>query len=183
MKIYIVRHGEAAASWGESTDPGLSALGHQQATAAAARLLPILDHSCDLISSPLLRAQETATPLSEALALAVTIDPTFKEIPSPVPLTQRQDWLRGFMTQSWPEQPAELSSWKESILQRLVALQKPTVIFSHFLVINTVVGAINNKQETLSFMPDNGSITILELEEGELQVVDYGKELETKVNL
>jgi len=35
ISIYLVRHGEAAASWGESSDPGLSELGWQQAEDAA----------------------------------------------------------------------------------------------------------------------------------------------------
>jgi len=38
MDIFLVRHGEAAASWGESPDPGLSELGRRQAEVAAALL-------------------------------------------------------------------------------------------------------------------------------------------------
>ncbi|HSM69467.1 MAG TPA: hypothetical protein VK830_07115 [Xanthomonadales bacterium] len=39
MSIFLVRHGEAAARWHESDDPGPSELGRQQA-ADAARQLP-----------------------------------------------------------------------------------------------------------------------------------------------
>ena len=36
--IYLVRHGEAAAGWGDHPDPGLSALGQKQAKAVAVEL-------------------------------------------------------------------------------------------------------------------------------------------------
>ena len=38
-KLLIVRHGEASASWEESTDPGLSDLGIVQAEECVTRLL------------------------------------------------------------------------------------------------------------------------------------------------
>jgi probable phosphoglycerate mutase len=38
-RCFLVRHGEAAAHWGEEEDPGLSALGRQQAERAAGELL------------------------------------------------------------------------------------------------------------------------------------------------
>ena len=31
MKIFLIRHGEAAQSWDQSADPGLSELGKEQA--------------------------------------------------------------------------------------------------------------------------------------------------------
>ena len=38
-QIWIVRHGEAAASWEKDPDPGLSALGQEQAERTAQALL------------------------------------------------------------------------------------------------------------------------------------------------
>ena len=40
-EIILVRHGEASASWQESTDPGLSELGKRQAEECANLLLNI----------------------------------------------------------------------------------------------------------------------------------------------
>ena len=40
LKLYLVRHGEAAAAWGDHDDPGLSPLGQAQATDAAAKPAP-----------------------------------------------------------------------------------------------------------------------------------------------
>jgi broad specificity phosphatase PhoE len=38
MELFLIRHGEASASWGESSDPGLSLLGQQQAEETAEAL-------------------------------------------------------------------------------------------------------------------------------------------------
>ncbi len=61
MDIFLVRHGEAAASWGQASDPGLSELGIEQASAAAETLRPLLGLETRLLSSPLKRACDTAS--------------------------------------------------------------------------------------------------------------------------
>ena len=63
-KIILVRHGEASASWEESSDPGLSNLGINQAEECSSILLKLDDiDNFDLKSSPLKRAIETAEKL------------------------------------------------------------------------------------------------------------------------
>ena len=99
MDIYLVRHGEAAASWEESPDPGLSELGRQQAEVAAALLEREITVETQLWSSPLRRALETAVPLARIMRQAVREEEAFREVPAPVPLVQRQTWLRQFMQQ------------------------------------------------------------------------------------
>lgn len=182
MDIYLVRHGEAAASWAQSSDPGLSELGISQAGEAAELLLAQLGPEAALLSSPLARAQETARPLATALDKAVAINSAFKEIPAPVPLPERQTWLRQFMQQRWDEQPASLHAWRESAIDELLALEQTTVIFTHFLVINAVVGQLQQRPETLVFWPDNASITRLKRQGDTLQLVALGKQMSTVVN-
>jgi len=183
VDIFLVRHGEAAASWGQDPDPGLSALGERQAVAAAELLQPRLGSYVQLISSPLKRAQETASPLAGSLELPVGINDAFREIPAPVPLADRKTWLRGFMQQRWVEQPPELLAWRDRALGQLQALTVPTVVFSHFLVLNAVVGAIENHPDTLYFWPDNASVTHLKLRpDGSLQLLELGQQMDTVVN-
>ena len=182
MDIFLVRHGEAAASWSQSSDPGLSELGREQARAAAVQLQPIVADDTQLISSPLARAQETAEPLAAILEQPVAIDKVYSEIPSPVPLEQRQTWLRQFMQQRWDEQSADLHAWRAGAYRSLAAQQRPVVVFTHFLVINAVVGQILGRPETLHFYPDNGSVTQLRLADTELELVELGRELQTLVN-
>jgi probable phosphoglycerate mutase len=183
MDIFLVRHGEAAASWAESADPGLSELGWSQAEEVAAELEPRLDPAnLQLLSSPLQRAQETAVPLARSLGLEVAIEAAFREVPSPVPLPERQTWLRQFMREQWHEQPDSLHQWRERMLASLTSLQRPTVIFSHFLVINAVLSHLEQRPEILCFWPDNGSATHLRLEAGSLELVARGRQMDTVVN-
>ena len=182
MDIFLIRHGEAAASWGQSKDPGLSDLGRQQAQTAAQELLPLLSSDVVLYSSPLARARETAEPFVSALDVSVVIDEVFREIPSPVALAERQVWLRGFMQQHWEEQPAQLHAWRDAAFQAILSFQQPAVVFTHFLVINAMVGRIENFPATCVFYPDNGSITHLRRHGDDLRVVARGREMETLVN-
>lgn len=182
MNFFLVRHGEAAASWSEDPDPGLSDLGRQQALTAAQQLFPLLGEEFQLVSSPLARAQETAQPLASICNTPVLINEAFREIPSPVSLEQRQGWLRQFMGQQWHEQPQALKEWRGNLLQELESFERSTVIFTHFLVINAVVGSLLNQPETLCCWPDNGSVTTLSLEGGHLSLVELGQQIETHVN-
>jgi probable phosphoglycerate mutase len=182
MNLFLVRHGEAAASWGESPDPGLSDLGRQEASDAAERLTPYISDDTLLLSSPLQRAFETAAPLATSLQRDVIVESAYRELPSPVPLAQRQVWLRLFMQQKWTEQGEELLAWRAAAFEHLLALTQPAVIFTHFLVINAVVGQVLNRPETLCFWPANASVTHLRHNGTDLELLSLGEEVETLVN-
>lgn len=182
MDVFLVRHGEAAASWSQSRDPGLSELGVEQACQAAQQLAQQVSPGTQLLSSPLARARETALPLARTLEQPVAINDAFREIPSPVPLDQRQDWLRAFMRQRWETQPEELQQWRAAAYRQLLALSEPTVVYTHFLLINAMVGRVTEQAETLCFWPDNASITRLRHLGDSLELGELGRELDTVVN-
>lgn len=181
VDIFLVRHGEAAASWGQSADPGLSELGRAQALAAAAELQQHLAADALLLSSPLARAQETAAPLAHALSKKVVIDEVYREVPAPVPLAQRQDWLRSFMQQTWQEQPDTLHAWRDAAYQGLAELTSPAVIFTHFLVINALVGRVMQRSGICHFYPGNGSITHLRKDTDGFHLIALGNEMDSIV--
>ncbi len=182
-RIYLVRHGEAAASWGQSADPGLSELGHAQAQQASRTLLEQLgDTQPLLITSPLQRAQETAAPLAKALGVSVQVDARFREVPSTVSLAERQNWLRGFMRQQWPEQAPGLHAWRRELIEATQELQSSAVVFTHFLVINAVAGWLQDSAATLVFWPDNASITTLARSNDTLSLHALGEQMQTRVN-
>lgn len=181
--VYLVRHGEAEASWGKCADPALSALGREQAVAAAEQLLETLDGAvASVISSPLLRARQTAEPLAERLGVTVGIEERVREIPSPVPLAERQDWLRGFMRGRWADQDAGLLAWRAAILGALAELPDRAVVFTHFLVLNTIVGAQEQRDETLVFWPANASVTALHAIGDGAWSVTLGEQMRSRVN-
>jgi len=86
------------------------------------------------------------------------------------------------MGESWQGQDETLKAWRQALLSEIYATQNPAAIFTHFLVINTLVGHILGTQNTLSFWPDNASVTELRLTDGELEIVALGREMDTVIN-
>ena len=182
-RLYLVRHGRAAASFAEAADPGLDPLGRSQAEAVAERLAPL--GPLAMQSSPLKRALETSDPLAARWRRTVVIEPAVAEIPSPkgLGLAERADWLRAFMGGSWRSASLELAAWREEAIAALAAMKENTVIFSHFIAINVAAGAAAGDDRVVLFRPDNCSVTILDVDGGgRLTLVERGHEAETKVN-
>jgi broad specificity phosphatase PhoE len=104
VRLYLVRHGKAAAAFSEAPDPGLDVSGVAQAEAMAARLAPL--GPLPIVTSPLRRTRETAVPLETRWRYTARIEPTVGEIPSPMddPVA-RGAWLRG-LTSIQPSLPA-----------------------------------------------------------------------------
>lgn len=183
-KLLIVRHGEASASWEESSDPGLSDLGIFQAEECSNMLIKVKGiENFDLKSSPLRRAIETGTKLKEKLNKDLFIDPVFTEIPSPgIPLNKRQQWLKEIFNKNINELEKPQLNWRESIISRIREIKNPTIIFSHFMVINTIVSYAKNYHSMVHFYPDNCSITELDVNHEKIELVNLGTQLSTHIN-
>ena len=180
MNIYLIRHGEAAARWSQSRDPSLSQTGREQAAA-------LCKHFADkapmhIISSPLLRAQETAVPLASMWQVDVRIDESFRELPSLVSFEERAVWLKNVMRRTWDEVDDALIEWREAAWRSITSLNVDTVIFSHFMVINAIVGRLTGDERLVSFEPDYVSVTQLVGPGDGLELAALGEELETFVS-
>lgn len=177
--IYLIRHGEAASSWGEHPDPGLSANGQAQAQAVAA----ILErHEIkQVITSPMARCQETASYFARQSGLNLTIEPNVTEIPTPNDIKDRVAWLRGLMSGNWSDAPALVEAWRTSLLNTLAVLPANTAVFTHFVAINAVVGHLEQTDTVTVFRPNYCSLTKIETLDGSLKLVARGDSLETKV--
>ena len=182
MKIVLVRHGEASAGWGDDGDPGLSPLGHRQAVAVAGGLGP--DGPMAIVSSPLRRTLETARPLAERWGTSAVIDRRVSEIPSPTTeLAARTAWLRDVMSGTWAEAGPTLEPWRRDLLAAIDEIRVPTVVFTHFVAINVVVGALLDDPRATVFAPGNCSSTILERDgAGSLRLIETGGEAATVIN-
>ncbi len=181
-RLYIVRHGRAAAGFGEAVDPGLDDLGRAQAQEVAEKLAPL--GPLTIVSSPLARACQTAQPLAKLWQREPIIEDAVAEIPSPgLELDERARWLRKFMAGSWRGATPALAQWRENVISALTALNKDTVIFSHYLALNVAMGAAIEDDRVTVYSPQNCSVTIFETQNGKLTLVERGKEvLLTKVN-
>lgn len=182
IDVWLVRHGEAVAGWDEDHDPGLSALGHRQAESAARRLDDALPQDVMLLSSPKARAIETGRPFADLRDARMTEMAAFTEVHAPVPLSERKQWLREFMRQTWSEQPDSLWAWRRDMLRELHALQRPSVVFTHFLVINAVLAECYNSDKVLLAWPANTSVHHFRLNGAQVELVSLGQQMESVVN-
>ena len=180
-KIYLVRHGKAASGWGLDLDPGLDELGHSQAQTAAQNLDPV--GPLPIITSPRVRARETAIPLAEIWNIDPMIEERVGEIrfPSETP-ADRVRWLKEVMADQWPNLDPDLQQWRREVIEALISIESDTVVFSHYIAINAAVGFAGDDDRVVSFKPDNASITVLESDGRRLEVIKLGHEADTEVN-
>ncbi len=179
--IYLIRHGEAAASWQENPDPGLSGLGREQAQQLAVEAEALSINS--ILCSPMRRARETAAPLAGLRSIPVEIVESFREIPTPpdITLETRLDWLRQSARLSWQEVDPLLVQWRSNLLQSLHSLENDVAIFTHFRVMNAVVGYLGGRDELVSYQPTYCSVLILERAPSGLKILDRGQQSVSRV--
>ena len=152
--IYLVRHGEAANSWAEALDSPLSELGNQQAKAVSGCFG---ETPLSIVSSPMLRAKQTAAPLSQIWNVSVEIDDCFIEIPSDSEERDRKKWLQQIFKQKWNMVNSQIWDWREKAFEALLRKKSDTIIFTHFMLINAVISKIEKTEQLVFFSPDNAS--------------------------
>jgi broad specificity phosphatase PhoE len=112
------------------------------------------------------------------------VEPAIAEIPSPTEsLQDRVVWLRQLMAGSWQSATPALAAWREAAISALLAQREDKVIFSHYIAINVAVGFAERDGRVVVFSPDNCSVTIFDVHDGRLHLVERGHEAAlTKVN-
>jgi len=179
-KLYLVRHGQAAASWGEDPDPGLSALGCGQAARMAAAMAPL--GPMPIMVSPLRRTRETAQPLEANWNITGVVEPAVREVPSPTEdIGSRREWLHEVMSGTWAQADAWLEPWRQGMIDTLLGVPDDSVIVSHFIAINVAVGAAQGDDRVTLFRPNNCSVTVLETDGQNLSLIKLGEALETDI--
>ena len=183
MKIYIIRHGEAAKSWEVDRDPELSPKGKEQAQNISDILAQEDLNDFQVISSPLKRAIETAEPISKKLSKEIEIKESFIEIPSPgIEMSERPSWLKEMFSREVDQFEKPQADWRDEIISVTHSFKSPTLIFSHFMVINVLVGYLQRSNKIVTFYPDNCSVTKMSLNQGILSLEEVGSSQESVVN-
>ena len=178
----MVRHGRASAGWDTALDPGLDELGHAQAREAAVEMQSL--QLGNIITSPLLRCQQTAAPLAQMWKVAPKVCAEVSEIPSPkgVEMSDRIVWLRQAMQGTWSELGSDYVAYRDCITEFVRAIQNDAVIFSHFIAINAVIGGVLGDDRLVIRSLDNCSITIFERDTtGKLSLIQGGHEADTLI--
>lgn len=172
-RIYLIRHGEAAAAWGDHDDPGLSPLGLKQAADAAMKLGVL--KPAHAISSPLARCRETAAAFEMESGLAARIVPAVTEIPTPEGTGDRRAWLQQAMSGTWSALSSH-AAWRRALIETLAQLKEDTAVFTHFVAINVAVGAAEGADAVTLFRPANCSITTFDTDGKSLRLIARGEE-------
>lgn len=180
-RVYLVRHGRAAAGWNADPDPGLDAVGGAQAREMTERLAPL--GPLALVSSPLLRCQQTAAPLCAAWGVPIRVDPAVAEIPSPegVAMADRVEWLREAMRGTWGMLGPRYTDFRDGVVAAVTAVGSDTVVCSHFIAINAVIGASLGDDRLVIRSLDNCSVTVIDVTDGRLELVEGGHEADTLI--
>lgn len=178
--IYLVRHGEAAAGWGSHPNPGLSETGQGQARTASEALAGLGIQQ--VFSSPMQRCQETAAPFVAASDLPLTIEPGVTEVPTPADVgDDRVSWLRSMMAGTWAEAPDVVQAWRAQLIETVSGLPENSVVFSHFVAINALVGHSEGVDAVTVFRPNYCSMTRFQAADNQLKLIERGQELDTRV--
>jgi broad specificity phosphatase PhoE len=182
--VHLVRHGRAVTGWDRDPDPGLDELGAAQAQAVADRLAPLgAVRPPAIVTSPLRRCQETAEPLARRWGVTPVVEAAVGEIPSPegVPMEDRVEWLREVMGGTWSELGDRYTTFRDSVVAFVAARAEDTVVFSHFVAINAVLGACLADDRMVIRKLDNTSITVVEVSGGSFSLVEGGHEADTLI--
>lgn len=183
-RVVMVRHGRAAAGWDADPDPGLDDLGRSQAAAVAEHLAAAHHPSTPIVTSPLRRCQETAGYLAGRWTAVPAIEPVVAEIPSPlgVPMGERVAWLRNAMTLGWAALGDRYTAYRDEIAAWVRTRSSDTIVFSHFVAINAVIGAATGDDRLVIASLDNCSATTFEVDgAGGLRVIQTGAEADTLI--
>ena len=71
--------------------------------------------------------------------------------------------------------------WRDTLLGALTGLATDTVVVTHFVAINAVVGHVTGRSDLVVFRPGHCSRTELELVDGRLRLVALGAEATTDI--
>jgi broad specificity phosphatase PhoE len=72
-------------------------------------------------------------------------------------------------------------NYRDAIAACVASYKTDTVIFSHFVAINAVIGAAQGRDEVLIASLDNCSVTTFDVTDGNLTVLEIGGEADTLI--
>lgn len=172
--MILVRHGEASAAWGDDPDPGLSTLGRRQALVAAEALAPV--GPLALVTSPMRRCRQTAAPLAARWGVEPLVAELVSEIPSPpgVALADRSAWLQRLGERRYRDADPDTRRWRDEVIAAVRQLDRDTVVFTHFVAVNALLGSALDDDQVFLARVANCSRTVIDVVDGHLHLVQIG---------
>lgn len=175
VRVVLVRHGQPDGTWGLDPDPGLDVRGHEQARAVAELLASL--GPLPIIVSPLRRTRETAAPLAARWGVEPGVEPGVGELVAPLnPRPDHAMWLRSLMTGHGADSHDVMKPFRDRVLGAIRTITTDAIVVSHFLAINAVVGAATDDDRVMCFRPAHCSRTVVEITDGQIELVELGDE-------
>ena len=180
--VHLVRHGRATGGWDVDPDPGLDDVGVEQARRLVDRLARPLG-ARPIVTSPLRRCRETAAPLATRWGGGADVEPLVTEIPSPpgVPMGER---VAGCGGDGRDVVGARRRATRPTATTSSAASPRcavDTVVVSHFVAINAVIGACTGDDRVVIHSLDNTSVTTVETTPAGLVLIEAGHEADTLI--
>jgi broad specificity phosphatase PhoE len=128
-----------------------------------------------MLVSPMARTRETAAPLAQLWGVAPVVELAVGELKAPPdPGLDHVAWLRDVMRSSYADLPVELRAFRDRVVERVSGLTTDTVVVTHYLAINALVGAASGDDRVVSFAPAHCSRTVVEVARDGLTLIELG---------
>ena len=134
------------------------------------------------MTSPLRRARDTAAALERAWDTMALVDAALGEVPAPSDdLAERDAWIRQAMGQTWTELGPRYLSWRTMVTELLLRIKVDTVVVSHFVAINAVIGHATSDDRVMCAAVGNASVTTVDTDMKAFTLVEVGEQDATVV--
>ncbi len=85
------------------------------------------------------------------------------------------------MSGTWTDLGADLQAWRDELVRAVIELEADTVVVTHFVAINAVVGWASGDDRVMAVGLDNCSVTTVDTHDRGLRVVELGATAATEV--
>jgi len=182
-RLYLVRHALPKPHGPDDRDPPLDPKGRKQAEILLRSFEPA--QPLPVYSSPLMRCRQTAAPLASQWECVPKILEAVREVPAPDREgAARGVFLKTLLEERWPAvlaREGEIRDWYQDLVVALSRIKEDSVVFSHYVAINAIVGLAMGSDRVTSFKPAHASVTVVEAEGGRFTLSRLGAEAATQL--